>query len=74
MNKLPTNQVSAPVRTQFGWHLIEVLERRKQDITADRERQQAQQAIRARKSDEAFQDWVRQTRDRAYVEVRLDEK
>ena len=74
MNKLPLNQVSAPVRTQFGWHLIEVLERRKQDITADRERQQAQQAIRARKSDEAFQDWVRQTRDRAYVEVRLDEK
>jgi peptidyl-prolyl cis-trans isomerase SurA len=74
MNKLQLNQVSAPVRTQFGWHLIEVLERRKQDITADRERQQAQQAIRARKSDEAFQDWVRQTRDRAYVEVRLDEK
>jgi peptidyl-prolyl cis-trans isomerase SurA len=74
MNKLPLNQVSAPVRTQFGWHLIEVLERRKQDITADRERQQAQQAIRQRKADEAFQDWVRQTRDRAYVEVRLDEK
>ena len=74
MNKLPLNQVSAPVRTQFGWHLVEVLERRKQDITADRERQQAQQAIRARKADEAFQDWVRQARDRAYVEVRLDEK
>jgi peptidyl-prolyl cis-trans isomerase SurA len=74
MNKLPLNQVSVPVRTNFGWHLIEVLERRKQDITADRERQQAMQAIRARKADEAFQDWVRQTRDRAYVEVRLDEK
>jgi peptidyl-prolyl cis-trans isomerase SurA len=74
MNKLPLNQVSAPVRTQFGWHLLEVLERRKQDITADRERQQAQQAIRARKQDEAFQDWVRQARDRAYVEVRVDDK
>jgi peptidyl-prolyl cis-trans isomerase SurA len=74
MNKLTLNQVSAPVRTQFGYHLIEVLERRKQDVTADRARMQAQLAIRQRKSDEAFQDWVRQTRDRAYVEVRLDER
>ena len=74
MNRLATKQVSAPVRTPFGWHLIEVLERRKQDVTADRERVQAQLAIRQRKSDEAFDDWVRQTRDRAYVEVRLDDR
>lgn len=74
MNKLPLNTVSAPVRTPFGWHLIEVLERRKQDVTADRERTEAQNAIRQRKSDEAFQDWVRQVRDRAFVEIRLDEK
>jgi peptidyl-prolyl cis-trans isomerase SurA len=74
MNKLSLNQVSAPVRTAFGWHLIEVLERRKQDVSLDRERQQAQLALRQRKSDEAFQDWVRQTRDRAYVELRLDDR
>jgi peptidyl-prolyl cis-trans isomerase SurA len=74
MNKLALNQVSAPVRSQFGWHLIEVLGRRKQDVTADRLRMQAQNAIRQRKSDEAFQDWIRQLRDRSYVEVRLDEK
>ena len=74
MNKLAINEVSAPVRSPFGWHLIEVLGRRKQDVTIDRERTQAQLAIRQRKSDEAFQDWVRQTRDRAYVEVRLDER
>jgi peptidyl-prolyl cis-trans isomerase SurA len=73
-NKLALNQVSAPVRSPFGWHLIEVLGRRKQDVSADRERMQAQLAIRQRKSDEAFQDWVRQTRDRAYVEVRLDDR
>jgi peptidyl-prolyl cis-trans isomerase SurA len=73
-NKLAVNQVSAPVRTPFGWHLIEVLGRRKQDVSADRERMQAQLAIRQRKSDEAFQDWVRQTRDRAYVEMRLDDR
>ena len=74
MSKLAVNQVSAPVRSPFGWHLIEVLGRRKQDVSADRERTQAQLAIRQRKSDEAFQDWVRQTRDRAYVEVRLDDR
>jgi peptidyl-prolyl cis-trans isomerase SurA len=74
MNKLALNQVSAPVRTPFGWHLIEVLGRRKQDVSADRARMQAQLAIRQRKVDEAFQDWVRQTRDRAYVEVRLDDR
>jgi peptidyl-prolyl cis-trans isomerase SurA len=74
MNKLALNQVSAPVRSPFGWHLIEVLGRRKQDVSADRERTQAQLAIRQRKSDDAFQDWVRQTRDRAYVELRLDER
>jgi len=74
MNKLALSQVSAPVRTSFGWHLIEVLERRKQDVTIERERTEAQLAIRQRKADEAFQDWVRQTRDRAYVEIRLDDR
>jgi peptidyl-prolyl cis-trans isomerase SurA len=74
MNRLAPSQVSAPVRTPFGWHLIEVLGRRKQDVSADRARMQAQLAIRQRKSDEAFQDWIRQTRDRAYVEVRLDDR
>ncbi len=74
MKKLEPGRVSDPVRTTFGWHLIQVIERRRQDITADRERSEALVAIRQRKSDEAFQDWVRQIRDRAYVEVRLDDK
>ncbi len=74
MRKLEPGHVSDPVRTTFGWHLIEVIERRRQDITADRERSEALVAIRQRKSDEAFQDWVRQIRDQAYVEIRLDDK
>jgi peptidyl-prolyl cis-trans isomerase SurA len=74
MKKLEPNQISVPVRTPFGWHLIQVLERRRQDITGDRARSEAQVAIRQRKADEAFQDWVRQIRDRAYVEVRLDDR
>ena len=74
MNKLAAGQVSPPVRSPFGWHLIQVVERRKQDVTAERERIDAQLAIRQRKADELFQDWVRQTRDRAYVEIRLDDR
>ena len=74
MKKLQPNQVSPPVRTSFGWHLIEVMERRKQDVTIDRARNEAQTAIRQRKADEAFQDWVRQVRDKAFVEIRLDDK
>jgi peptidyl-prolyl cis-trans isomerase SurA len=74
MNRLKPGEISGPVRTPFGWHLIEVQERRTQDITASRRRDQARIALRQRKSDEAFQDWVRQTRDRAYVEIRTDER
>jgi peptidyl-prolyl cis-trans isomerase SurA len=74
MNALKIGDMSAPVRTPFGWHLILVTERRTQDVTAERRREQARAALRQRKSDEAFQDWVRQVRDRAYVEYKADER
>jgi peptidyl-prolyl cis-trans isomerase SurA len=53
--------------------LIQVLERRDQDVTEERKRLDARRAIRERKSEEAFEDWVRQARDRAYVEYRLED-
>jgi peptidyl-prolyl cis-trans isomerase SurA len=74
MNSLAINEVSEPVQTPFGWHLIQVLERRTQDVTGERQRQTARQAIRSRKADEAYQEWVRQLRDRAYVDTRLEER
>jgi peptidyl-prolyl cis-trans isomerase SurA len=74
MNRLKPGEVSAPVRTSFGWHLIQVQERRTQDVTKEKQREQARQALRQRKSDEAFQEWVRQTRDRAYIEIKTDER
>jgi peptidyl-prolyl cis-trans isomerase SurA len=70
MAKLKIGDLSPPVRTQFGWHVIQVEERRTQDITAERKRDQARMALRQRKSEEAFQDWLRQMRDRAYVEIK----
>jgi peptidyl-prolyl cis-trans isomerase SurA len=73
MNKLQPGQMAA-VQTQFGWHLIKVLERRNTDVSEQQKRQQARIAIGTFKSDEQFQDWLRQLRDRAFVEYRLEEK
>jgi peptidyl-prolyl cis-trans isomerase SurA len=74
MQELKVGEISPPVRTPFGYHLIQVLERRAADISPERRRLQARQALRERKSDEAFQEWLRQVRDRAYVELRLEER
>jgi peptidyl-prolyl cis-trans isomerase SurA len=72
MNKLQPGQMGV-VQTQFGWHLIQVLERRNTDISVQQQRQQARAAIGTFKSDELYQDWLRQLRDRAFVEYRLEE-
>jgi peptidyl-prolyl cis-trans isomerase SurA len=74
MNKLAPGELSEPVKSPFGYHLIEVTERRVQDVSSDRQRTAARQVLRERKRDEAYQDWLRQMRDRAYVELRLEER
>lgn len=74
MNELKPGEVSPPVKSPFGWHLIQVLERRVGSQSDQRRRLEARQTIRARKADEAYDDWLRQLRDSTYVELRLEEK
>jgi peptidyl-prolyl cis-trans isomerase SurA len=70
MNQLNISEVSEPVRTEFGWHLIQVVERRQAQLSADKQRDFARAAIREKKMDQAYQDWIRQIRDAATVEIR----
>jgi peptidyl-prolyl cis-trans isomerase SurA len=70
MNKLELGQLSEVVETPYGFHLMEVVERKSDDVTKERERNAARQVIRDRKLAEATEDWARQVRDRAYVEFR----
>jgi peptidyl-prolyl cis-trans isomerase SurA len=72
MNKLQPGAIGM-AQTQFGWHLIQVLERRNTDVSEQQKRQQARIAIGTFKSDEQYQDWLRQLRDRAFIEYRLEE-
>jgi peptidyl-prolyl cis-trans isomerase SurA len=74
MNDLKENEISPPVQTPFGWHLVQVMERRSDELSDDRKKTAARLAIRQRKADEAYQDWLRQMRDRAFVELRLEER
>jgi peptidyl-prolyl cis-trans isomerase SurA len=72
MNSLEPGGLSQPFQTEYGWHLVQVLERRQHDSTEDMKRSQARETIRKRKLEEARDAWLRQLRDEAYVEYRLD--
>lgn len=74
MDALKLGQVSEPFKSPFGWHIVQVLERRDQDMSKDRQKLAARQAIRLRKSEDQWQEWVRQQRDKTYVEYHLEDR
>lgn len=73
MDSIEPGLVSKPFKTDYGWHILEVLERREYDNSESVKRGKARFTIRNRKLEEAMQNWTRQLRDEAYVEYRLDE-
>jgi peptidyl-prolyl cis-trans isomerase SurA len=73
MTRLEPNQVSQPFQSPFGWHIVQVLERRRQDTRDEVMRLRAKDAIRQRKAEEATELWLQQLRDEAYVELRLND-
>jgi peptidyl-prolyl cis-trans isomerase SurA len=72
MNALAPNGVSQPFKSSFGWHIVQVIERRRQDTTEELMRLKAREAIKERKADEAVEQWLRRLQDDAYIEVRID--
>ncbi|MEO5702543.1 MAG: peptidylprolyl isomerase [Gammaproteobacteria bacterium] len=74
MNALEPGQTSEPFQTQFGWHIVQVVERRDHDNTDELRKSKAREAIRQRKGDEQLQAWLRTLRDEAYIEFKTEEE
>ena len=69
-NGLETGTISEPFQTQFGWHILEVVERRQRDSTDDTLRKQAEQSLRTQKVEQETERWLRRLRDESFIEIR----
>jgi len=73
MNRMQPGEISAPFKSQFGWHILQVTERRDYDSTEEYERNRVRQLIHSRKYDEELFLWLRRLRDESYVDYRIDD-
>jgi peptidyl-prolyl cis-trans isomerase SurA len=71
LNTIPVNEISAPFRSPFGWHILQVTERRDQDFSDEIKRNQAENILRQRKFEEELQIWIQEIRDEAFVEIKV---
>lgn len=71
LDQLQPNEISEPFRTQFGWHVAQLIERRERDVTEDQRRARARTAIGTRKAAEEYDIWLRRLRNEAYIEYRI---
>ncbi|MFC4278397.1 peptidylprolyl isomerase [Achromobacter aloeverae] len=74
MNALKVGEISEPIQSPFGWHLIQVLERREKDVADEMQRMQARRILFERRSEPAFEDWLDQLHDQAYIDNRLEKQ
>ncbi len=72
LNELSPGEISQPFKSEFGWHIVQLLGRRDHDNTEAYRRSRAHRALRERKAEEELQSWLRRLRDEAYVETRLE--
>ena len=70
LGKLADNEISQPFRTQYGWHVAQMLGRRTQDMSAEERKRRVFEQIRASKADEETELWLRRLRDEAFVDYR----
>ena len=73
MDKLDLNEISQPVKTALGWHLIQVTDRREKDLSTESLRQRVKETLLKQKTDIRFNDWVKTLREGAHVEIWLYE-
>jgi peptidyl-prolyl cis-trans isomerase SurA len=74
MQSLAIDAVSQPFRSSFGWHVLQVKGRRQQDMSEEARRNMAVRALHSRRFEEELQEWLREIRDEAFVEIRLNEE
>jgi peptidyl-prolyl cis-trans isomerase SurA len=69
---LDIGEMSEPVHLQSGWHIIELLEKRMQDVTQENMRYQAEQILRQRKFENELENWLTEMRDTAYIDIKIE--